>query len=92
MNNTLSDIIQSFIKKNKKEQLFLEHDIPILFEQSISPAFKANIVKVTVKDGILFVKVNSAALRFELLTRRSEIITTINKKIGVEVLSDIIFQ
>ncbi|HNW67538.1 MAG TPA: DciA family protein [Bacteroidales bacterium] len=92
MDTHLNDIIQSFIKKNHKEQLYNEHRAIVLFDTLIPPIFKANVTNVHVKNEILFVKTNNASLKFDLLTHRSDIIKHINNEIGLEVIKDIILQ
>jgi hypothetical protein len=45
-----------------------------------------------VKDRVLFVKVDSAALREELSYQRSKLIKKLNKSAGIEAIDDIRFN
>jgi len=55
-----------------------------------------NIVQYTselsIRNRILYVKLNSSVLRHDLFLSREEIKNSLNKQVGVEVIVDIIFQ
>ena len=43
---------------------------------------------VEVKDGMLFVRVNSAALKTQLFENRFELVRKLNEAVGAEVIKD----
>ena len=55
-----------------------------------------NIVQYTselsIRNRILYVKLNSSVLRHDLFLSREEIKNSLNKLVGVEVIVDIVFQ
>ena len=55
-----------------------------------------NIVQYTselsIRNRILYVKLNSSVLRHDLFLSREEIKNSLNKQVGVEVIVDIVFQ
>ncbi len=87
----LKDLLQQFIDKSGRQRLYDERRVLTLW----SEVMEANIVQNTkckdIKNGVLMVKVTNAALRFELLARKSEIIRQLNDSLGVEAVKDVMF-
>ncbi len=63
-----------------------------LWIEVVEPVVAQNTQCKDIKNGVLTVKVTNAALRFELLARKSEIIRRLNDRLGVEVVKDVIFR
>lgn len=67
------------------------HEVPTLWEEVVGE----KIAKVTrareVRDGRLFVEVESSAWRNELFYMKEEIVQHLNKRAGEQVIHDIIF-
>jgi predicted nucleic acid-binding Zn ribbon protein len=51
-----------------------------------------NTREIYVRNGVLYVKVDSSALRNELLYARSKLITALNKKAGTNAISEIVIR
>ena len=62
-----------------------------MWAEVVEPLVAQNTQCKDIKNGVLKVKVTNAALRFELLARKSEIIRQLNDRLGVEVEKDILF-
>lgn len=87
-----SEILRRFLSKNKREADFKAHSVVHVFQQVLPPQYRPYVKKVTCVNGVLFVQVDSAALKFELMTQRSVIKDQINKQIGVEVVKDVLLK
>ena len=87
----LKDLLQQFINKSGRQRLYDERRVLSLWAEVVEPMVVQNTQCKDIKNGVLTVKVTNAALRFELLARKSEIIRCLNERIGVEVVKDIIF-
>ena len=87
----LKDLLQQFINKSGRQRLYDERRVLSLWAEVVEPMVVQNTQCKDIKNGVLTVKVTNAALRFELLARKSEIIRRLNEHLGVEVVRDIIF-
>lgn len=87
----LKDLLQQFIDKSGRQRLYDERRVLSLWAEVVEPMVAQNTQCKDIKNAVLTVKVTNAALRFELLARKSEIIRCLNERIGVEVVKDIIF-
>jgi predicted nucleic acid-binding Zn ribbon protein len=93
-NNTelLSDVIRQVLKSQKL-------DIH-LYEKMLIEAWPVvlgeNIVKYTtdlvIKKRVLYVSLSSSVLRHDLFLSKEQIMQSLNKQVGTEVVVDIIFK
>jgi len=87
----LKDLLQQFVNKSGRKRLYDERRVLTIWPE----VMEANIVQNTkckdIKNGVLKVKVLNAALRFELMARKSDIIRQLNDRLGVESVKDILF-
>jgi predicted nucleic acid-binding Zn ribbon protein len=88
----ISNVIQDFLTKNGKISLFLEQQAIELWEQAVGEYVAGQTQKITAKQGVLYVSISNAALRFELLNSRSQIINRINEALGGEVVKGVILK
>jgi hypothetical protein len=88
----LSSLLHEFMKKNNHEREYQEVTAVELFKQLLPEQYRAMIQRVSVKNGILYVKSNSASLSFELMNQRSVFIQQINQKLGEAIIRDILFS
>jgi len=87
---SITNIIQHFLAKNGKLPLFLEQQAVKLWNETVGSFIAKQTLKITVKKGILYVTIPNAALRFEVLNNRSQIIAKINEKLGCEVIKEMV--
>ena len=88
----LKDLLQQFIDKSGRQRLYDERRSLSLWAEVVEPLVAQNTQCKDIKKGVLTVKVTNAALRFELLARKSEIIRCLNERLGMEVVKDVIFR
>jgi len=88
----IGNFIQHFFAKNGKISLFLEQQAVELWPQAVGEFIAKQTTKISVKQGILYVIIPNAALRFEVLNSRSQIISKINETIGGEVIKGLIIK
>jgi len=91
-NQPIGTYIQHFFAKNGKISLFLEQQAVELWEQTVGEFIAKQTTKITAKQGVIYVTIPNAALRFEVLNSRNQIITTINQTLGGEVIKGIIIK
>jgi len=91
-NQTIACAIQHFFAKNGKISLFLEQQAVELWHEMVGEFIAKQTAKISVKQGILYATIPNAALRFELMGSRNEIIAKINQKLGGEIIKGIIIK
>jgi len=91
-NQAIGDYIQHFFAKNGKISLFLEQQAVELWAQTVGDFIAKQTTKITAKQGVIYVTIPNAALRFEVLNSRNQIITKINQTLGGEVIKGIIIK
>jgi len=87
----LQDLITTFLDKNRKKELFSEQAILKVWNGEMGDFIVSQTKSVTIKKGVLAVKITHSALKFELLAQKSQIIKKLNNAVGIEVLKDILF-
>jgi len=86
----IGNFIQQFFAKNGKISLFLEQQAVELWPQIVGEFIAKQTTKISAKQGVLYVTIPNAALRFEVLNSRSQIINKMNQVIGGEVIKGLI--
>ena len=88
----LSDVIRQVLKEQRLERP--------LYEKRLIDAWSVvlgkNVVQYTsdldIKNRVLFVQITSAALRHELFLSREEIKNSLNKHVGADIITEIVFR
>ena len=88
----VGNFIQHFFAKNGKISLLLEQQAVDMWAEVVGEFIAKQTKKVTAKQGVLYVTINNAALRFEVLNSRSQIVAKINHALGGEVIKGIIIK
>lgn len=88
----ISDLIRQFVASNGKDELFRERKVLSMWPSVMGDYIANNTSSVSIKQGVLYVKVLNASLRFELNTSRSLIIKKLNDAVGGEVVKSIVFN
>lgn len=87
-----SEILQQFLSKNQRQKDFQEHRAVAVFQEIIPTAFRSYIRDVSCKNGVLFVQITNASMKFDLMTKRTNLQQKINEKLGQNVVQDILLK
>ncbi|MCL2028158.1 MAG: DUF721 domain-containing protein [Bacteroidales bacterium] len=85
----IQTLIKAFAKLHNKQHLFDETQAVNLWKSLMSPEILARTLKIEVKNGILFVKVDSPALKNDLRLQSNEFRQKINAHFSREVVKTI---
>jgi hypothetical protein len=91
-NRKLGDIIRKLMKNPKLAEKLDKLDAIESWEEIIGPQLCRYVTDQKIYKGILHVKLKSAVVRNELSYKKSEFITKINKNLGRELITDIVFK
>ena len=88
----IADIIGDFMQQEDIETTMLEHKALQHWAQVVGPGVNRFTTERYVEDGIITVKIASAALRNDLMLSRSQLIERLNQLAGKPVIRDIVFR
>jgi predicted nucleic acid-binding Zn ribbon protein len=88
----LKAAIEEFLDKFHLRDKLNQAKIIQAWEKVVGGMVAKNTSQLHVRNKVLYVKVNSAALRNELLFARNKIIDDLNKEAGTKVIEDIVLN
>ena len=84
----ITDAIVDFLRESGLEQPVMEVQMEEVWPQVMGETVAKLTRSVEVKDGMLIVHVNSAALKAQLFENRFELVKKLNDAVGAEVIRD----
>lgn len=88
----LGDLIKEFYELHKGPGYIDEVKVINSWKQEVGPFIAAHTIDLSIKNGVLFVRVDSDALRNELNYSRSLLLKNLNDLVGKEVLNEIVLN
>ena len=89
---SIAEIIGDFMQQEDIETAVLEHKALQLWSQVVGPGVNRLTTERYVDEGVITVKISSAALRNDLMLSRTAIINQLNQLVGKPVIREIIFR
>lgn len=90
-NQTLREVIEELISAYHIEDKLNQSKVIGLWDQVVGKMIARDTTHLYIKNRILYVKLNSPALREELGYARTKLVKSLNKAAGGEVIIDIAF-
>jgi hypothetical protein len=87
----LKDAIEQMLQAYKLKTSFNETYLSAHWEKIMGAAIASRTSKVYVKDRVLFLQLESAPLRDELVRAKHKIIELINREMKTSVIDDVVF-
>lgn len=84
----LTDAIVGFLRESGLEQQVLEVQMEEVWPSVMGETVAKLTRSVEVKNGMLYVKVSSAALKTQLFENRFELVRKLNEAVGASVIRD----
>ncbi len=88
---TLKEAIEAWIAQYKYRDKFYEGKILNLWDSIVGAMISKETEQLYIKNKVLFVKLKSPALRYELEYAKKKLIKSLNNKADHEVITEIIF-
>ncbi len=89
---SIAEIIGDFMQQEDIEDAVLEQKALRLWQQVVGPGVNRMTTERYVENGVITVKISSAALRNDLMLSRTAIITQLNQLVGKPVIKEIVFR
>ncbi len=89
---SIAEIIGDFMQQEDIELTMLEHRALQHWVNVVGPGVNRMTTERFVENGVITVKISSAALRNDLMLSRSAIIAQLNQLVGKDVIREIIFR
>lgn len=84
----ITDAIVDYLRESGLEQSVLEVQMEEVWPSVMGETVAKLTRSVEVKDGMLIVHVNSAALKAQLFENRFELVRKLNEAVGAQVIRD----
>ena len=84
----IGDALISYLRESGLEQSVLDVQIEEIWPRVMGDIVNQLTRKVEVKDGVLYVRVNSAVLKTQLFENRFELVRKLNEAVGANAIRD----
>ena len=88
----LGDLIKEFYELHKGPEYLEEQRIIQSWPQVVGPFIASHTIDLSIKNHVLFVRVDSDALRSELGYSKSLLIKNLNEVVGKEMVREIVLS
>ena len=85
-------VILQYLREIGLETPLNEHRLIQAWDKVLGPAVSKYTRELRIYNQVLFVTVTSAALRNELMMRRSELVARLNAEAGAQVITQIVLK
>lgn len=85
---SISEALVSYLRESGLEQSVLDVQIEEIWPQVMGETVKKLTRSVEMKDGMLIVRVSSAALKAQLFENRFELVRKLNEAVGAPAIKD----
>jgi len=92
MAESIGSIIKQWLRDNGYEEKVRENSVPGYWTEIVGEAVARQAHVERIDRGRMYVRVESAVWRNELLMRRDEIIRKVNERLGAEVVREIVLR
>jgi len=86
--SSLSDVLVDFLRESGLEQSVLDVQVEEAWPRVMGETVSRLTRSVEVKDGMLIVHINSAALKAQLFENRFELVKKLNEAVGANAIRD----
>jgi predicted nucleic acid-binding Zn ribbon protein len=89
---SLGDAIKALLKQHNLERGYSEAGLIRSWERIVGPMIANHTTSLRIRKRVLFIEVDSAALRNELGYAREKILKALNQEAGQELIDEIVFS
>ena len=85
-------VIMQYLREMGLETPLNEHRLIQAWDTVLGPAVSRYTKEIRIYNQVLFVTISSAALRNELMMRRTELVARLNAQAGAQVITQIVVK
>ena len=85
-------VIMQYLREFGLETPLNEHRLIQAWDTVLGPAVSKYTKELSIYNQVLFVTVSSAAIRNELMMRRTELVSRLNSHLGAQVITQIVLR
>ncbi|MCK4749565.1 MAG: DUF721 domain-containing protein [Bacteroidales bacterium] len=89
---SIAEVIRAFLKESRLEKPMKERQLVNSWESLLGKSVARSTSKIYLKDGRLFVHLESSVVKNELFMLQDEIIKRLNDAAGEELVKEIVFR
>lgn len=89
---SIAEVIRAYLKESRLEKPLKERQLVQSWETLLGRSVARSTSKIYLKDGRLFVHLNSSVVKNELYMLQDEIIKKLNEAAGEELVKEIVFR
>lgn len=89
---TLKDAIEAMLKSYRLDQKLDEAKVIAAWESATGKLIARHTLNLEIREKVLYIKTDSAAIKHELSLQKSKVLKRLNKAVGREVVTDLWFQ
>ena len=89
---SLGDLIREFIASHKGSTYLDEMKVLDSWKEIVGPFIASHTIDLSIKNGVLYVRVDSDVLRNELSYSKSLLIKNLNNRVGKEIITEIVLN
>ena len=86
---TIGDALSAFLREAGLDKPIYEHQLMGYWPEVVGEMASRLTYKLEIRDGVLYVRLRSAALKAHLFELRYEVVKKLNEKVGTTVIHDI---
>jgi predicted nucleic acid-binding Zn ribbon protein len=89
---SLKEVIEQLVKAYGIGQKLDEAALLNAWDSVVGKLFARHTLNLSIKNRVLYVKMDSSVIRNELMMARSKLVDLLNKEAGKTVIDDIVFR
>lgn len=89
---SIGDLIRKYLRHEGLETPLNEKRLIDAWSEILGPSITSYTRNIYIRNQILYVQLNSAPLRQELMMGREKLVRSLNKHVGATVITNIIFR
>ena len=88
----IGEILNQFLNISQLENQAFGEQIAEIWQEVLGDEITKETQRILLQSGYLFIELKSAALKNELMMKRTQIKNSLNKKLGNEVINSVVIR
>lgn len=87
--HSIGDLLTDYLRESGLEKQLLERQVVNKWSDVMGPSVARLTRSVALKNGVLMVRISSAALKAQLFECRREVVSKLNESVGAQIVTDV---